>query len=71
VTAPRAAAGSDGRGLCAGCAHIRVVTSVRGSSFVMCGLSRTDERFAKYPRLPVLTCAGFEARGPAPEAQGR
>ena len=71
MTDPRAAAGSpDVRGLCAGCAHVRVVTSARGSSFVMCGLSRTDERFARYPRLPVLACVGFEARGPSPEAQG-
>lgn len=28
----------------------------------MCERSRTDERFAKYPRLPVLQCVGYEAR---------
>ena len=71
MTDPRAAAGFlEGRGLCACCTHVRVVTSARSSSFVMCELSRTDERFAKYPRLPVLACGGFEARGPSPEAQG-
>jgi hypothetical protein len=71
VTDRRAAAGSsEGRGLCAGCAHVRVVTSARGSSFVMCELSRTDKRFARYPRLPVLACVGFQARGPSREAQG-
>jgi hypothetical protein len=36
----------------------------------MCGLSRTDERFAKYPRLPVLVCSGFLQRDDAIEAQG-
>lgn len=58
------------RGLCAGCAHARVITSAKGASFVLCGLSRTDEHFSKYPALPVLTCVGFEASEPSGEAQG-
>jgi len=33
-------------------------------------LSRTDERFPKYPRLPVVTCVGFEAAEQPGEAQG-
>jgi len=57
-------------GLCAACAHARVTTSARGASFVLCGLSRIDERFAKYPRLPVLACVGFEAADQPGEAQG-
>ena len=57
-------------GLCAGCAHVRVITSARGTSFVLCGLSRVDERFPKYPRLPVVTCVGFEASEQPGEAQG-
>jgi len=61
---------TDGPGLCAACAHARIVSSARGSAFVMCGLSRTDERFAKYPRLPVLACVGFEASQPPRDAQG-
>ncbi|PYN36424.1 MAG: hypothetical protein DME01_07780 [Candidatus Rokuibacteriota bacterium] len=61
---------TDQRGLCAGCTHARVVTSARGASFVLCGRSRTDERFAKYPRLPVLACVGFEAPEQPREAQG-
>jgi hypothetical protein len=53
-------------GLCPGCLHSRRVESARGSTFVLCELSRTDPRFPKYPRLPVLTCAGFQpAPGPA------
>ncbi|MGH7443766.1 MAG: hypothetical protein ACREKM_02775 [Longimicrobiales bacterium] len=34
--------------------------SRRGSTFLLCGLSRTDPRFPRYPRLPVLACTGFE-----------
>jgi len=28
----------------------------------MCERSKTDDRFAKYPRLPVLQCVGYEPR---------
>ena len=47
-------------GLCASCAHARRVDSARGSQFLLCGLAQTDARFAKYPRLPVIRCAGYE-----------
>jgi hypothetical protein len=30
------------------------------SVFWMCALAARDPRFDKYPRLPVLECAGFE-----------
>lgn len=46
-------------GLCAICQHSKTVVSDRGSSFYRCLLSDRDSRFAKYPRLPVLQCAGF------------
>jgi hypothetical protein len=49
-------------GLCPRCRHARRVQSDRGSVFVMCELALTDARFAKYPRLPVLLCAGYERR---------
>ena len=49
-------------GLCERCTHVRRVESRRGSVFLLCGLSATDPRFPKYPRLPVLRCAGFEIR---------
>ena len=48
------------RGLCATCRHARTIQNARGSQFVLCELSRTDPRFARYPRLPVTACAGFE-----------
>ena len=47
-------------GLCAACVHRRMVHSKRGSSFLLCALSRTDARFPRYPPLPVLACAGFQ-----------
>jgi hypothetical protein len=49
-------------GLCATCKHVRRVTSDRGSVFYLCILSAVDQRFPKYPRLPVLSCAGYEKR---------
>jgi len=48
-------------GLCATCRHARRVESARGSCFWLCARNADDPRFAKYPRLPVLQCAGFEA----------
>jgi hypothetical protein len=50
------------RGLCAVCAHARIVKSDRGAEFVFCEKSKTDARFARYPRLPVLECAGYERK---------
>jgi hypothetical protein len=53
------------RGLCGRCQHARVIVSDRGSAFVFCERSKTDPRFARYPALPVLDCAGYT--GPAGE----
>ena len=47
-------------GLCATCRHARVVHSSHGSTFYLCRLADIDPRFDKYPRLPVLRCAGYE-----------
>jgi hypothetical protein len=48
-------------GLCDRCRHQQVVTTTR-SMFSMCLLFKTDARFAKYPTIPVLRCAGFAPR---------
>jgi hypothetical protein len=32
------------------------------STFYLCGLSFVDQRFRKYPPLPVLRCSGYERR---------
>lgn len=56
--------GSVEPGLCGACVHARVVRSGRGSTFWLCEQSRTDARFPRYPRLPVLACVGFMKREP-------
>lgn len=47
-------------GLCADCRHSGKRVSDRGSEFWFCELSKVDSRFAKYPRLPVRECVGYE-----------
>jgi hypothetical protein len=47
-------------GLCDHCRHQRVIRNTRGSSFSLCARAREDDRYPKYPRLPVLRCPGFE-----------
>jgi len=47
-------------GLCTNCRHHLAIRSDRGSVFHLCRLSFTDPRFPKYPRLPVIECAGFD-----------
>jgi len=47
------------RGLCASCMYAREIVSDHGSHFVLCRLSFSDERFSKYPHLPVHSCAGY------------
>ena len=49
-------------GLCETCRHCRVIRSDRGSEFYLCERSFTEPEYAKYPRLPVLRCAGYEAK---------
>ena len=59
-------------GLCARCRHARQVATPR-SLFWLCDRSRTDASFARYPRLPMLDCPGFEGGtpvGPRPDAEG-
>jgi hypothetical protein len=47
-------------GLCPGCEHAEPIVSAKGSMFILCGLSKTDSSFPKYPRLPVLQCSGYK-----------
>ena len=50
-----------GVGLCAHCRHARSIQSSKGSQFYLCERHTTDPTFAKYPRLPMLNCDGFES----------
>jgi hypothetical protein len=54
-------------GLCDECRHQRLIPNTRGSVFSLCERSRTDPAYPRYPRIPVLTCPGFE---PAPKDEG-
>ncbi|MGH2382353.1 MAG: hypothetical protein ACRDG7_14200 [Candidatus Limnocylindria bacterium] len=49
----------DRAGLCSTCRHAHRIDAAR-SAFWRCRLSETDARFARYPALPVLSCAGHE-----------
>ncbi|MGD0840313.1 MAG: hypothetical protein ABSA32_04055 [Candidatus Acidiferrales bacterium] len=49
-------------GLCADCKYAQQVVSDRGASFYLCQLSFTNPSFAKYPALPVRSCAGYESK---------
>ena len=49
-------------GLCDSCRHQKLIRTGRGSEFSMCLRSKEDPAYPKYPRLPVLRCAGFESR---------
>lgn len=49
-------------GLCATCVHQRIVRSGRGSVFSMCLLSKSDDAYPKYPRVPVIACDGHSDR---------
>jgi len=53
-------------GLCGSCLHAERIASSKGSVFLLCALSRSDRRFAKYPRLPVLSCPGYASRPAEP-----
>ena len=44
--------------LCHRCAHLRLVTSGKGSTFLMC----QDPALPKYPPQPVRACRGFVAK---------
>ena len=55
-------------GLCASCGHRRTQASRRGSVFHRCARADSDERYPRYPALPVLRCRGHEpAKSGAPQ----
>jgi len=47
-------------GLCDRCTHAERIQSDRGTVYIRCALARVNPAFAKYPRLPVLQCEGYE-----------
>jgi len=55
-------------GLCRSCLYVRRVQTSRSSTFYLCRRSEEDPAYARYPRLPVIRCAGFE---PNPDPSGK
>lgn len=53
---------NDAAGLCTDCEHARLISSAKGSQFLLCQLSQSDPGFPKYPRLPVLRCSGHKPK---------
>jgi hypothetical protein len=49
-------------GLCDHCRYQREVRNTRGSTFSLCARSRDDPAYPRYPRLPVLSCRGYEPK---------
>jgi hypothetical protein len=49
-------------GLCDSCEHQQLVRTGRGSEFSLCLRHKTDERFPKYPPVPVVRCVGYTLR---------
>lgn len=52
-------------GLCSVCANVQIVKSHRGPLYFLCGMSKINSAFAKYPVLPVLRCPGFRPKDSA------
>jgi len=53
-------------GLCAECACAKRVPSANGPVYFLCERSATDPSYPKYPQLPVLRCAGYQAEQARP-----
>jgi hypothetical protein len=51
-------------GLCGNCVSAIVRPTRRGTVYLRCALAATDARYPKYPRLPVLACAGYRPAQP-------
>jgi hypothetical protein len=49
-------------GMCDSCRHQKLIRTGRGSVFSMCERSKAEPGYPKYPRVPVLACAGYERR---------
>ena len=58
-------------GLCGHCRHADRIVSSRGTVFYLCRRSFTDPAFPKYPPLPVVACAGYEAETDPRAVTGR
>ena len=58
-------------GLCGECRHASVKGTSRGTVYLRCTRAAWDGRLARYPRLPVAGCPGFEPAGRAEAPEPR
>jgi hypothetical protein len=50
--------------LCQSCSFAKEIISGKGSRFLLCEKSQSDDRFPKYPTQPMIRCRGFiETKG--------
>lgn len=47
-------------GLCRTCQHAKLNQTRRGTVYLRCTRAAWDESLPRYPRLPVIQCAGYE-----------
>jgi hypothetical protein len=57
----RAGLGAD-PGLCWTCLHSKLNHTRRGTTYLRCTRAEWDDRMTRYPRLPVLSCVGYEGQ---------
>jgi hypothetical protein len=50
------------RSLCETCSMMRQVVTPKGSRYLLCQMSRTDQRYPKYPPQPIVGCEGYRAK---------
>ncbi len=56
-------------GSCSTCRYAELRSTAR-SFFVRCRRSEDDPKFAKYPRLPVIDCPGYEPLPRSDDSEG-
>lgn len=47
-------------GDCRDCLHAHLTETRRGTTYLRCLRAKTDPRYPRHPRLPVLACPGHE-----------
>lgn len=57
-------------GLCALCQHHRINQTRKGTAYLRCTRAEWDKALPRYPRLPVLTCTGFDRDPQTPQGPG-
>jgi hypothetical protein len=53
-------------GLCEACLHAKLNETRRGTAYLRCTRAAWDTSLPRYPRLPVMQCAGFDPRERTP-----